>query len=70
MHSDECSFEGVVEGIVVGVSDGEVANEVEAFTEVSVPELVASGESFEGTLVDDETLLEGRFRSSDEVTPP
>lgn len=54
----------------MGVSDGEVANEVEAFTEVSVPELVASGESFEGTLVDDETLLEGRFRSSDEVTPP
>lgn len=70
MHSDESSLEGVVERGVSGVRDGEVADEIEALPEVSVPELVRARESFESSLVDDGALLEGGVRSSDEVTPP
>lgn len=61
MHGNEGTLEGVVEGVELGVSDGEASNEVEALAEVSVPELVASWESLQGSLVDYEALLEGRF---------
>lgn len=70
MHSHEASLEGVVEGVVVRVSDGEVTNDLEPLAEVSVPELVASGEGLEGSLVDDEAFLEGGVGFGDEVAPP
>lgn len=44
VHGDESSLEGVVEGFVLGVSDGKVADELEALAEIGVPKLVASGE--------------------------
>ena len=65
VHGDEGALEGVVNGVVLRVRDGEVANEVEALAEVSVPELVGAREGLEGALVDDEALLEGRFGARD-----
>jgi len=52
------------------VCDGQISNKLKTFTKISIPELVASGESFEGSLVDDGALLEGGFCPSDEVAPP
>lgn len=48
----------------------QIANKFETFSEISVPEFVAAWKGFEGSLVDDEALLEGRFGSGDEVAPP
>lgn len=52
------------------MSDGEVANEVKAFPEIGVPELVAAGEGLEGPLIDYESLLERGIGPSDQVAPP
>ncbi|MCI91886.1 hypothetical protein A2U01_0113181, partial [Trifolium medium] len=40
------------------MSNGETPNNFETFTEVSVPEFVASGKCFQCTFVDDKTLFE------------
>lgn len=70
MHRHEPTFESVVEGVVLWVSHGEVPDDLEPLAEVSVPELVASGEGLEGSLVDDEALFEGGLGFGDEVAPP
>ena len=52
------------------MSDGDVASELEAFPEIGVPQLVASGEGLEGSLVDCEALLGRRFGEGYQVSPP
>lgn len=56
--------------LLLGMSDGEVASELEAFPEIGVPQLVASGEGLEGSLVDCEALLGRRFGEGYQVSPP
>ena len=42
----------------MGVSNGYVLDQLEPFSEISVPKFLASGKSFEGSLVNDKALLE------------
>lgn len=52
------------------MSDWKVANKIETFAKIGVPEFVATRESLEGSFVDDESLLEGGIGTSDKVAPP
>ena len=46
VHCDESSLKRVVKGLVMGVSNGKITNEVESVEKVSMPELVATGDCF------------------------
>lgn len=70
VHRNQGALEGVVERLVLGVGDGQVADQLQPLAEVSVPELVAAGEGFDGSLVDDEALLKRCFGTSYQVPPP
>lgn len=70
VHRHQGTLERVVQGLVLGVGDGEAPDDLEALAEVGVPELVAAGEGLEGALVDDEALLERGIGPGDEVAPP
>lgn len=70
MHGDQSTLEGVIERFVLGVCDREWTDDVKAFPEVRMPELVASRKSLECTLVDDKTFFERSVCSSHEITPP
>ena len=49
----------------MGVSDCEVANEVESLAEIGVPEFVATGECLEGSFIDYEALFKRSIGASD-----
>lgn len=61
VHCDKGTLERVVQGVILRVSDGQVSNKVKSFTKVRVPNLVASGEGLESSLVDNEAFFKWSF---------
>lgn len=70
MHSNKGSFESIVEGLILRVSNREISNQFEAFAKIGVPKLVTSGQGFEGTLIDNEAFAERSVGSRNQVAPP
>lgn len=65
VHRGERSLESVVERLILRVSNRQIPHNLEALAEIGVPQLVASRQGFESSLVDNGALPERRVAPGD-----